>query len=265
MKGPGLKRDLTDSLRVLIVDDEPPARELLRSMLEVESGISVVGESANGMEAVAHIRQLRPDLVFLDIQMPERDGFGVIEDVGIEEMPMVVFVTAYDQYALRAFDASATDYLLKPFDRDRLRRAIRRASERRRQNTPKALADDLRILLDQLRSRRAYPPRIGAKVDGKLILINVQDVDWIEAAGKVVQVHVGPRVHTVRETMNALELQLDPALFVRIHRSTIVNAERIREVQPWFQNDQLVILRDGSKLRAGRSYKSKLDALFRGA
>jgi two-component system LytT family response regulator len=248
-------------IRALIADDEPHARHLLRSLLKDEPDIDVVGEAADGEETARMVRELAPDLLLLDIQMPALDGFAVIEDIGVERMPTVIFVTAYDQYALRAFDVHALDYLLKPFDGERLSAALKRARKHvgghdHDDTTPRMMA-----LLDELR-RRDFPERLPIKGDGRITFVTVDEIDWVEAAGKMLRIHVGTASHLIRETMGALEQQLDPRRFVRIQRSAIVNVRRIKELQPWFQGEFVVILQDGTRLTTGRGYRQNWQGLL---
>lgn len=245
-------------IRALVVDDEPPARDLLRSLLGRLPDISVVGEAADGREAVSAIETLRPDLVFLDVQMPELDGFGVIEEIGPDRMPAVVFVTAYDRYALRAFEVHALDFLLKPYDQKRLAAAVRHATER-----GSVMTAQLKALLQELRTAGgSRGGRLSIKSDGRVRFVDTEAIDWIEADDKVVRIHAGKEVHVMRTTLSSVGRQLDAATFVRIHRSTIVNAKRIREVQPWFHSDYVVIMADGTKLMTGRAYRAALKRLI---
>lgn len=251
-------------IRVLIVDDEPIARRGLRHQLRSEAGIEVVGECGDGAAAIDAITGLAPDLIFLDIQMPEVGGFDVVEAIGVARMPAVVFVTAYDEHALRAFDVHAVDYVLKPIDGNRFRIAVERA--RRRLALATAQVDRSRIAaaLEELgRPVHDYAKRLAIKGDGRVILVDVDDVDRFEAAGNYVEVHSGARHHLLRETMTSLEARLDPARFVRVSRSSIVNAARVRELQPMFSGDFAVVLRDGTKVAGSRRYRAALDMLTR--
>lgn len=254
-------------IRVLIVDDEPIARRGIRQQLRSEAGLEVIGECGDGAAAVDAITGLAPDLVFLDIQMPEVGGFDVVEAIGVARMPAVVFVTAYDEHALRAFDVHAVDYVLKPIDRHRFRTAVERA-RRRLADAPGQLDRQLdrRIAaaLGELgRPAHDYAKRLAIKGDGRVILVDVDEVDRLEAAGNYVEVHSGARRHLVRETMASLEARLDPARFVRVSRSSIVNADRVRELQPMFNGDFVVVLRDGTKVAASRRYRAAFDMLTR--
>jgi len=250
------------TVRALIVDDEPLARDRLRALLAGDADVQVVGECGDGHTAVAAIRDLDPDLVFLDVQMPALDGLGVVAEVGPARMPPTVFVTAYDKYAVRAFDVSAVDYLLKPFDADRFAAALRRAKDQVRHRADAGVRDRLLALLAD--AKPPAPPaaeRLAVKTGGKVVFLRTDEIDWIEAAGNYCRLHVGKQAHLLRETMAALEARLDPKRFVRIHRSTIVNVERIRELQPYFHGDYVVLLRDDTQLTLSRTYRQKLHEL----
>lgn len=254
-------------IRVLIVDDEPIARRGIRQHLRGEADLEVIGECGDGAAAIDAITELAPDLVFLDIQMPEVGGFDVIEAIGVARMPAVVFVTAYDEHALRAFDVHAVDYVLKPIDRHRFSTAVERA-RRRLAHAPGQLDRhlDRRIaaVLGELgRPAQDHAKRLAIKGDGRVILVDVDEVDRLEAAGNYVEVHSGARHHLVRETMASLEARLDPARFVRVSRSSIVNADRVRELQPMFSGDFVVVLRDGTKVAGSRRYRAAFDRLTR--
>jgi two-component system LytT family response regulator len=244
-------------IRALVVDDEPLARERIVTLLAKED-VEVVGECADGAAAIDAILRLSPDLAFLDVQMPGADGFDVIQLVGPSKMPPVIFVTAYDNYALRAFEVHALDYLLKPFDRDRFHAALERARQEieRRQNG--ALEKRLLALVRDLRPAAQRLDRLVVKSGGRVFFVKAEEIDWIEAAGNYVRLHLGADSHLFRETMNALEARLDPDRFFRIHRSRIVNMERIQELQPWFNGEYLVLLRNGTKLTLSRGYREKL-------
>lgn len=247
------------------MDDEPLARERIRRFLRSEEDIEVVGECADGRAAVESIEELKPDLVFLDIQIPELDGFGVVEAIGVEEMPPVIFVTAFDRYALRAFDVHALDYLLKPYNRERFRKAVERARAQLAHGGGEDLNERLRSLLETLRPESKHLERLMIKSSGRVFFLRTDELDWIESEGNYLKLHAGREAHLLRETMSRLASRLDPEKFVRIHRSTIVNIERIKELQPLFSGDYVVVLRDGTQLTLSRSYRDKLLELFGGA
>ena len=242
------------NIRTLIVDDEPLARDCVRLALRRDPDFEVVAECGDGLSAESAIRQHDPDLVFLDVQMPGLDGFEVIETIGPERMPPVVFVTAYDAHALRAFRLHAMDYLLKPFDDERFAETLLHA---RRQLGPARGGERARRFADLL-SGRTFATRILARRDDRLEFIPVAAVDWIEAAGNYVRVHAGPRTELVRITLSALLEQLDPSVFARIHRSAIVNVSRVREMHPWYGGDYTAVLTDGQELRVSRYYREAL-------
>ena len=251
-------------IRALIVDDEPLAREKIRTLLAGDPEIEVVGECAGGRDAVNAIREHTPDLLFLDIQMPELDGFGVLQQIGRERIPVIVFVTAYDEYALKAFEVHALDYLLKPFDRDRFETALGRAKKQVRSQQTDDLNERVVSLLTQLqeRSEGDWLERLVVKTSGRIYFVSVDEIDWIEAAGNYVELHVGSRSHLVRMTMKGLEQRLDPRKFVRVHRSAIINIRRIREIQPWFSGEYLVVLEGGAKVNTAQSYRPALRTLL---
>ena len=257
------------AIRALIVDDEPLARELLRSMLAEHDDIEVVGECGDGASAVRAVLADRPDLLFLDIQMPERDGFEVLQALGAGRMPAVIFVTAYDQYAIRAFEVHALDYLLKPFDDERLERAVARAREQLAVRPASSAANGdgeearrILDLLERLQSRPKHVERLPIKVNDRVFLQPVREIEWLEAAGKHVHVHVGRAAHTIRETMQQLERQLDPERFLRVSRSAIVNVDRIREIQPWFHGDYVLIMTSGAQVTSTRGYRQVIARLL---
>jgi two-component system LytT family response regulator len=258
------------AIRALIVDDEPAARDAIRSLLAGDADIHIVGECADGRTALRAIASTAPELLFLDVQMPEMDGFTMLRQLDPARLPVVVFVTAFDQYALRAFDVHAADYLLKPFDDDRFRDAVSRAKQSVRAGQLGRLSEELRALLDGVApaaptARTAAGPylkRLVIKSGGRVTLLNVRDIDWIEAEGDYVKIHVAKVWHLLRETMKRLEAQFDPARFVRIHRSTIVNVERIKELQPYFRGEYVVILQDGKSLKLSRGYKEHLESVL---
>lgn len=247
-------------VRTIVVDDEPLARERLMKLLRAESEIEIVGEAANGRAAVDLLRQEKPALVFLDVQMPELDGFGALAELDESERPAVVFVTAYDKFALKAFEVHAIDYLLKPFDKARFQTALRRALDHLARQQPDKMQEQLSALLSELRPA-SQSDRIAVKSDGRVVFIKMSDIDWVEAADNYVSLHVGKESHLVRETMNNIETRLPRDRFIRISRSTIVNMERIKELQPMFHGEYAVILRDGTRLTLSRSHRDKLQQL----
>jgi two-component system LytT family response regulator len=246
-------------LRALIVDDEPVARRRLKKLLESEPDVTVTGECEDGLQAVGAIGRLRPDLVFLDVQMPGLDGFDVIGAIGSSRMPPTIFVTAYDQYALRAFDAHAADYLLKPFDRARLSQAIVRA--RALALGSDAVGQRLLSLVSAIRAERPLE-RIVVRSGGRIYFVRTEEIDWIEAAGHYLTLHLGREVHLIRDSIRHLEARLDPARFLRLHRSAIVNVDRIKELQKSFHGEYLVTLETGARVQAGRAYTERIERLL---
>jgi two-component system, LytTR family, response regulator len=251
--------------RVIVADDEPLARERLRMLLGEEGWVEIVAECQDGQETIAAIQAHQPDLVFLDVQMPGATGFDVIEAVGPSRMPPVVFVTAYDRYAPRAFDVRALDYLLKPFDRDRFQQALGRARQQLQQHSQGELERQLLELVNDLREPPQKVDRFVVKSGGRVYFVRTDEIDWIEAAGNYVKLHVGPEAHLLRETMTAIEAQLDPDVFFRIHRCHIVNIDRVQELQPWFNGEYVVCLRTGARLTLSRGYREKLQQRLGGA
>jgi len=278
-------------VRVLIVDDEGLARQRVRRLLQTEADVEVVGEAESGHGAVALIRELRPDLVCLDVQMPGLDGFGVLRELDGGHVPMVLFITAYDEHAQRAFDVHAVDYVLKPVDEERFKAAFEKA---RTQRANAVAAERLGELLETVRrladargelaagvagtvgagnaqvtgaagggagaaNGGRYASRILVKQDGRMFFVKTIEIDWIEADRNYVRLHVGKIAHTIRERISHLEDTLDPRLFARIHRSTIVNLNRVREMQQWFSGDYVVILEDGTRLRLSRHYRDRVE------
>jgi two-component system, LytTR family, response regulator len=270
-------RVLSAPLRVLVVDDEPAARRGIKLLLESASAVTLVGEAGDGPEAVRQIEVLEPDIVFLDVQMPGYDGFEVIKRVASAQLPAVVFVTAYDEHALRAFDVSAVDYLLKPYEDSRFHAALARAAEEVRRRRAGDLGARLERLIAVLERSPSTPPaaeaagaggltdRILIKSSGELHFLKTDEIDWIEAEGDYMKFHAGGRAHLLRETMARLESRLDPRRFIRIHRSTIVNVDRVRKMSPAFAGEYAVVLNDGTKLRLSRGYQDRLQEILRSA
>jgi two-component system LytT family response regulator len=246
----------------LIVDDEPLARDRLQKLLDAVPDVTVVGQCTNGKEAVEAIREKAPDLVFLDVQMPELDGFGVLAELQAEEIPVVIFVTAHDQFALKAFEVHAVDFLLKPFDRERFQTALKRAKERIAQKRPGELDQRIAALLAEIKPEAPALERMAIKTTGRVLFVKTSDIDWVEAADNYVNLHVGNESHLHRETLTALAERLPAKKFMRISRSTIVNVDRIKELQPLFHGEYAVILRNGTTLTLSRSYRDVLDQLI---
>lgn len=263
-----------EKLRTLIVDDEELARRGLKMRLQAHQEVEIVGESCNGREALAAIAELYPDLVFLDIQMPGIDGFDVVRNLQGDDMPVVVFVTAFDQYAIQAFDVHAVDYILKPVDGDHLSRALQRAHEHLQERH--AVSDKQRLLdvIKEITGKapaemekwleqggdipKQYPDNIVIKDGGKTTLLPAVEIDWVDAAGDYMCVHAGGEIHVMRSTMKQLEVRLDPNLFQRIHRSTIVNLNRVREICSHINGEYNLVLDGGVRLKMSRSYKEKI-------
>ncbi len=244
--------------RILIADDEPLARERLKMLLVGQEGFEVIGECHDGPSTIDAIRRSKPDLVFLDVQMPGANGFDVVSALGEEELPLFVFVTAFDKYALKAFDVHALDYLLKPFDRDRFLQALARARQQLERPSNSDLRSRLLALVRDLEPAPQRLERFVIKSGGRVFFVRADEIDWIEAAGNYVKLHVGTETHLLRETMNAVEAQLPRETFYRIHRCHIVNIERVKELQPWFNGEYVVFLRTGARLTLSRGYREKL-------
>ena len=257
---------MLEKIRTLIVDDEPLARRNLRLLLERDPQVEIIGECRNGREAVQSVNKLSPDLIFLDIQMPEMDGFDVLASVGTEQIQAIIFVTAFDQYALKAFEVHALDYLLKPFDDARFQRALEQAKSQIEQKALNRISGKLLALLEERESKREqraprkiYLTRLMVKLASRVVLLKVNEIDWIEADGNYAKLHIGKKAHLLREKMHDLEAQLNPQKFVRIHRSIIVNLDRIKEMHPHFNGDYIVVLEDGVQLKLSRSRREHLE------
>lgn len=257
---------MLEKIRTLIVDDEPLARRNLRLLLERDPQIEIIGECRNGREAVQAVNKLSPDLIFLDIQMPEMDGFDVLASVGAEQIQAIIFVTAFDQYALKAFEVHALDYLLKPFDDVRFQKALEQAKSQIEQKALNRISGKLLALLEERESKReqraprkTYLTRLMVKLASRVVLLKVNEIDWIEADGNYAKLHIGKKSHLLREKMHDLEAQLNPQRFVRIHRSIIVNLDRIKEMHPHFNGDYIVVLEDGVQLKLSRSRREHLE------
>src|SRR5215469_2003595 len=249
------------ALRTLIVDDEPLAREGLRGLLSRDADVSAIREAKDGREAVTAIRDCNPDLVFLDVQMPEMDGFEVVRKIGAEHMPAVVFVTAHDQYAMQAFEINALDYLLKPVIEERFAMALLRAKTRIRSNAAADLNRQIMGLFETIVSPQRYLKRLAVRSAAKTLFVDVGDVDWIDAAENYVELHVGRTSHLLHVTMNAIEKSLDPQIFLRIHRSIIVNLGRIKSLESSAHGEYVLTLQDGTRLQSGRTYSERLRVL----
>ncbi|MEP6491779.1 MAG: LytTR family DNA-binding domain-containing protein [bacterium] len=250
------------TIRCMIVDDEPLGRERIAALLRTLPDAELVGMCANGADAIESIGEVTPDLLFLDVQMPEVDGFGVLSAIARTTMPEVIFVTAHDRYALKAFEVHAQDYLLKPFDPDRLFDAYHRAAERVRLRRMGASSTQLLALIDEMERVRAHRTRVPIKVDGRVTFLPVDEIDWMESADNHVKIHANGATHLVRRTLQNMQASLSPTDFVRVHRSSIVNVKRIKEIQPWFNGDYVVLLRDGTRVQTSRGYRARLEALM---
>lgn len=248
----------TEKIRAMIVDDEPFSRQRISALLAGEPDVEVIAQCADGLTALTTLQEQKPDLVFLGIQVPELNGFQVLEALDPDEIPAIIFVTANDSYAVRAFEVRAVDYLLKPFDADRFHRSLLQARQSIRSRRERIFADRLTSLIKELGVSSALPQRLIVKSSGSIRFVRVEEIDWIESAGNYVNLHVGGKSHLLRETMRGLESRLDPRKFVRIHRVAIVNVERIVELQPLSSGDYRVILEDGTELALGRAHVEKL-------
>ena len=260
-------------LRTLLVDDEPLARERMRMLLSRHRDVQVLAECADGPEAVGIIGALDPDLVFLDVEMPSLDGFGVLRELPEGRLPTVVFVSAHDRYAIHAFETHAIDYLLKPVAADRVDRTLERIRVRRREagSTSDPAAPALQALLTELRREPMHgngrhssaQERFAVKIDGQLHLVPMDEIEWIEASGNYVKLHARGAAHPMRQTMKSMEARLHPDRFVRIHRGAIINVDRIRVLEPWMHGEYVVVMQGGARLMASRVYVRRLKALIR--
>lgn len=252
------------AIKVAIADDEPLARERLRSLLEGRERFAIVAECGDGAATLAALTEHDVDLLFLDVQMPGLDGFQILDALAGEKLPMIVFVTAFNEYALRAFDVSALDYLLKPFDRDRFEKTLAKVEDRLAGREKSEMSVELREFLRTL-STTAAPPhvsRFSVRSDGEIYFVRAEDVDWIDAEGNYVALHSAGRRHLVRDTIKSLEDRLDPSKFVRVHRSAIINVDRLRKLQPYFHGEYVITLQDGTTLTSSRTYSDRLRALL---
>jgi len=246
------------TFKVVIADDERLARERLREFLEAEPGVDIVAECATGTETVLAIQKERPDLVLMDVRMPEMDAFEVIRKLGNGHLPAIIFVTAHDRFALHAFEANAADYLLKPFDRERFRKALDRGRERAKRNTQSQSAAEIIKLLGELKKPSKIARRFAVRLGGRIIVVKPDEIDWVQGAGNYSELHVGTAVHLLRGTLAELEEQLSSTQFIRISRSLIVNVDRIQEIRAKSHGDYAVVLRDGNKLSATRNHRETL-------
>ncbi|MBA4124802.1 MAG: LytTR family transcriptional regulator DNA-binding domain-containing protein [Acidobacteria bacterium] len=260
---------MENRIRVLVVDDEPLARRGIRQLLESETDFEIVGEAANGREAVSAIEKLAPELVFLDIQMPLLDGFSFIEKVGAGLLPEIVFVTAYDEHAITAFEINALDYLLKPINPERFQKTLNRVREQIKNGRTKEIDHRLSALLQSLESAKLNPEqtvyldRIAVKDAGRITLVDVNEIDWISSEGNYVQLHAKGKTHLLRETMDGIERKLNPQKFLRLRRSTIVRVEEIKELTPLFNGEVELVLKNGTKLSSSRRYRKNLETILK--
>ncbi len=250
------------TLQVLVVDDEAPARRKILRLLRQEPDVLVVGEAGGAESAIAAITKHRPDLVFLDVQMPGMDGFGVVQAIPPEEMPRVVFVTAHDQYALRAFEVHAFDYLLKPFGEERFRTVLQRARDQNAQSSD-GFAARIQDLLRQLQRERSFPDRLLVHENARAHFVSIREITWVEADRNYLILHCGSKTHTLRGTLESLAGTLDPKVFVRINRGSLVRLDAIRELLPWFHGEYKVILKDSTELRWSRRYVKQRPELLK--
>lgn len=250
-------------IRTLIIDDVPLARDRIKRCLASDAEIEIVGECENGAKAVADILSLAPDLIFLDVQMPALDGFGVLDALRGKRVPGVIFVTAYNEYAIQAFEVNALDYLLKPVDCERLSKAVERAKSRLTQlNRNDDFDSRVRAMLEDIKSGSKFLKRLTIKLTGRTILLPTDEIDWIETHGNYLKVYARRESHLIRGTMQALETKLNPEKFVRVHRSAIVNVEKIKEIHPRSNGDQDLVLQNGQQLMLSRNYRDKFFALL---
>ena len=249
-------------ISAMIVDDEDLARERIREMLRNDREIEIVGECSNGIEALAALSRLRPGILFLDIQMPGMDGFGVLKKLEVNQMPLVIFVTAYDEYAIKAFEFHACDYLLKPFKRKRFEEALAWAKAELLNRSSTEWARRTCLLLESINAKPRYLDRLSVKDRGKVFFVHVNEIDWIEADDNYVRIHAGKASHLIRGTIRSIEKELDPKRFIRIHRGAIINVDRIKELHQWFGRDYRVVLQNGTVLPLGRSYRQQLRSLL---
>jgi two-component system LytT family response regulator len=246
------------ALSAVIADDEPLARERIRTLLAAFPEVTVVGEARDGNETVAKVRELRPALLFLDVQMPERDGFSVLDKLPPEATPAVIFVTAYDAFALKAFEVHAVDYLLKPFTRARFSRAMDHVLKKLAGSARGRVEPEIAALLESIRAERRTQGRVAIRRGEAVYFVRIADIEWLEASGNYVKIHAGGQEHLLRETLKSFEERLDPDRFLRVHRSAIVNVDSIQRLEPWFHGEYAVVLRDGTRLMSSRTYSERL-------
>ena len=245
-------------IKVAIIDDEPFARKKIETLLQIHTDIAITGKYANGREALRGLKSTPPDVIFLDIQMPEIDGFAVLKKLQLPRQPLIVFVTAYDQYAIAAFEYHALDYLLKPFDAERFEKTLARVRENLTQFDASSMTERLQKLLGELNPKREYLQRLMLKNGADIYFLKVSEIDWIEAAGNYLTLHTGRKTHLLRETMTNIIEKLDPAVFIRIHRSQIVNIDRIKKLQSDLHGDYIIQLVSGQELTLTRTYRDNL-------
>lgn len=246
-------------IRTVVVDDEPLACKRLEKLLKEDEEIELISLCANGEEAIKQIKEEQPDLVFLDIQMPEINGFDVLQNIDQDEAPLIIFVTAYDEYALKAFEVHALDYLMKPFKKERFFDSLNRAKKTLKQDSRAGMNSKIDNLLEYLEPAQGALSRILVKSSGRYFFLKTTDIDWIESAGNYVRIHSGGNNYLIRETMINMEKKLDSDTFFRIHRSTIINVNKVKELEQWFHGDYQVIMYNEEKLTMSRNYKELLE------
>ncbi|MDD8016977.1 MAG: LytTR family DNA-binding domain-containing protein [Bacteroidota bacterium] len=250
-------------IRAIIVDDEPLAREKVELFVRDEADIEVVAVCGNGPDAVEAYHKYKPNLFFLDIQMPQMNGFDVLQQLTTNPFPAIIFITAFDEFALRAFEFHALDYLLKPFNQERFRFAVNRAREILTSTSQSEISmEQIKVLLDAYQKKSVLMERLIVKTNGKIIFLKVNEIEWLEAAGNYIKLHVWNEEHLIRDTMNSIETQLDPGKFVRIHRSTIVNVEQIKEMVPWFNGEYKITLKSNAQVFLSRGFKDNFNKLL---
>jgi two-component system LytT family response regulator len=250
-------------IRTVVVEDEPVARRRIKRLLAKDTDVEIVAECASGRQAVIKLLEEKPDLVFLDVQMPEMDGFEVLKAISAAQMPEIIFTTAYDNYAIKAFNAHALDYLLKPFESERFERALQRAKNQIRQKQNGGLNNQINSLLNAIQPKTKYLERLFIKSAEEILLVKVSEIDWIEPAGNYLKLFIGKDVHFLRETMSGIQAKLDPKTFLRVARSLIVNIERIKKLHPLFRGEYVIVLESGKQLTTSRSYHGRIQKLFK--